>query len=298
MDGPPKAFAGRLIVRRAAMNHRASRTEELPEHDGVGPAAQGERVASDDRWLRETPIAHRGLTGDNRPANSLAAFEAAAGEGYACELDVQLTRAGELVVVHDHELTELTGQSTRTAELTPADRQRLRLNGTDQRIPTLAEVLERVAGRVPLLIELKRPSLSLNFDLVDEVFRQTAGYPGRYAVESFDPLLVAALRVAVLRMPSDRRVPVGRICGLLRTAGPVTRMVGRSMVSNLVSRPDFLAYEVGGFPSGLTAWWRRRGVPVIAWPVVSPDQELFARQFADNIVFSGYRPSRGKDLAS
>ncbi|MBB5475963.1 glycerophosphodiester phosphodiesterase family protein [Micromonospora parathelypteridis] len=255
-------------------------------------------MASDDRWLRETPIAHRGLTGDDRPANSLAAFEAGADGGYACELDVQLTRAGELVVVHDHDLTELTGQSIRTAELTPADRQRLRLNGTDQHIPTLAEVLERVAGRVPLLIELKRPSLSLNFDLVDEVFRQTAGYPGRYAVESFDPLLVAALRVAVLRMPPDQRVPVGRICGLLRTAGPVTRMVGRSMVSNLVTRPDFLAYEVDGFPSGLTAWWRRRGVPVIAWPVTSPDREMFARQFADNIVFSGYRPSPGDDLAS
>ncbi|MEU5909334.1 glycerophosphodiester phosphodiesterase family protein [Micromonospora sp. NPDC047527] len=245
-----------------------------------------------------TPIAHRGLTGDGRPANSLAAFEAAADNGYASELDVQLTRAGELVVVHDYELTALTGRPIRTAELTPTDRRQLRLQGTDQCIPTLVEVLDLVAGRVPLLIELKRPTLSLNFDLVNELLRQTADYSGRYAVESFDPLLVAALRVAVVRMPADRRVPVGRICGLLRTAGPLTRMVGRSMVSNLVSRPDFLTYEVDGFPSALTAWWRRRGVPVIAWPVASADQESYARQFSDNIVFSGYRPSSGQDLAS
>ncbi|MGQ5264698.1 glycerophosphodiester phosphodiesterase family protein [Micromonospora sp. ZYX-F-536] len=255
-------------------------------------------MVSDDRWLLDTPIAHRGLTGDGRPANSLAAFEAAADHGYACELDVQLTRAGEVVVVHDYELTALTGAAIPVVELTPTDRQRLRLDGTDQRIPTLAEVLGAVAGRVPLLIELKRPTLSLNFDLVDEVLRHTAEYPGRYALESFDPLLVAALRVAVRRMPAHRRVPVGRICGLLRTAGPLTRMVGRSMVSNVVTRPDFLAYEVAGFPSGLTAWWRRRGVPVIAWPVGSPEQEIFARQFSDNVVFSGYRPFPGQDLAS
>ncbi|MGW3615684.1 glycerophosphodiester phosphodiesterase family protein [Micromonospora arida] len=255
-------------------------------------------MSSDDRWLLDIPIAHRGLTGDNRPANSLAAFEAAAEAGYACELDVQLTRSGELVVVHDYDLTALTGAAIATAELTPTDRQLLRLQGTDQQVPTLSQVLDLVAGRVPLLIELKRPTLALNFDLVDEVLRQTADYPGRYAVESFDPLLVAALRVAVRKLPPHRRVPVGRICGLLRTAGPLTRLVGRSMVSNLVTRPDFLAYEVDAFPSNLTAWWRRRGVPVISWPVASPEREMFARQYSDNIVFSGYRPSHGQHLAS
>ncbi|MFC8845550.1 MULTISPECIES: glycerophosphodiester phosphodiesterase family protein [unclassified Micromonospora] len=248
--------------------------------------SQEEALASGSGWLVDLPIAHRGLVAAGRPANSLSAFEAAAAAGYACELDVQLTSAGELVVVHDYDLTNLTGAAIRTGQLGPMDRQRLRLDGTDERIPTLGEVLDRVAGRVPLLIELKRPVPSPPPSLAVAVLQQLAGYSGQYAVESFDPLLVAALRVAMLR-----RSPVGRICGLLRTADPVSRMLGRSMVSNFVVRPDFLAYEVDGFPSRLVAWWRRRGVPVVAWPVATPEQEQFARQFADNIVFSSYRPS-------
>ncbi|BCJ61309.1 glycerophosphoryl diester phosphodiesterase [Micromonospora endophytica] len=249
-------------------------------------------MASGWSWLTQTPIAHRGLVGPGRPANSLAAFEAAAAAGYGCELDVQLTTAGELVVVHDYDLTDLTGAAIRTGRLTPADRQRLRLDGTDERIPSLMEVLRQVAGRVPLLIELKRPVPILPPTLASAVLRQLAGYPGPYAVESFDPVLVAALRVAMLRMPAQRRAPVGRICGLLRTADPLTRLIGRSMLSNVVTRPDFLAYEVDGFPSRLVAWWRRRDVPVLAWPVTTVEQERYARQFADNIVFSGYRPSQ------
>jgi len=255
-------------------------------------------VAADDGWLVSTPIAHRGLTGEGRPGNSLAAFEAATGLGYASELDVQLTAAGELVVVHDYELSALAGRPLRTADLTPDDRRRLRLPGTDEPIPTLREVLDLVAGRVPLLVELKRPGPSLRAPLAAAVMREMAGYRGPYAVESFDPLLVAALRVAVGRLPAHRRVPVGRLCGLLRTADPVTRFIGRSMVSNVFTRPDFIAYEVDALPSRLVAWWRRRGTPVVAWPVKSPEQETFARRFADNIVFSGYRPRLGGKLAS
>lgn len=239
-----------------------------------------------DQWLVEVPIAHRGLydPASGIPENSLPAFEAAAAAGYPCELDVQLTRHGELVVVHDYQLDAAVGEPLHTARLTAADRRRLRLFGTDERIPTLDEVLARVAGRVPLLVELKRSRPALDAGLVHAVLAALRPYRGACALAAFDPLVVLQLRRA--RAP----VPIGQISGLLRSAPAVSRVIGRSMVANALSRPDFIAYELAGLPSRAVSRWRRRGRPVIAWPVTSAGDEARARRLADNIIFSGFRP--------
>jgi glycerophosphoryl diester phosphodiesterase len=94
-------------------------------------------------WLTSTPIAHRGLHDREagRPENSLAAFGAAAGKGYPCELDVQLTDSGDLIVLHDFDLKRATGKTGRTASLAAADLPATRLFGTSERVPTLAQVI-------------------------------------------------------------------------------------------------------------------------------------------------------------
>jgi glycerophosphoryl diester phosphodiesterase len=239
-------------------------------------------------WLVTVPIAHRGLYDrrSGRPENSLAAFDAAAAEGFPCELDVQATRAGELIVVHDTDLTALTGEAIRSEALTPDLRVRVRLGGTREGIPTLAEVLERVAGKVPLLIELKHPALSAGTHLVRAVLGAVRSYRGAHAFASFDPFLVWALRRA---RPG---APVGQISGLLRSGNPASRLIMRSLLTNHLTRPDFLSYELAGLPSASVARWRRRGMRVLAWPVESPDDEARAMQFADNIIFGGYRPQQ------
>jgi len=239
-------------------------------------------------WLVTVPIAHRGLYDrrSGRPENSLAAFDAAVAEGFACELDVHLTRAGELVVVHDTDLTALTGEAIQTEALTPDLRVRLRLGGTSEGIPTFAEVLARVAGKVPLLVELKHPSLSAGTDLVRAVLDAVRSYRGNYALSSFDPLIVLALR------RSRPAAPVGQISGLLRNGNPLGRLVMRSLLTNHLTRPDFLSYELAGLPSVAVGRWRQRGVRVLAWPVESPDDEVRAMRFADNIIFGGYRPRK------
>jgi hypothetical protein len=143
-----------------------------------------------------------------------------------------------------------------------------------------------VAGRVPLLIELKRPRPALDSRLTRAVLAELGSYGGAYALASFDPIVVASLRRA---RPG---VPVGQISGLLRRADPVSRVIGRSLLTNLLTRPDFIAYELDGLPSRAVSWWRRRGLPVLAWPVESGADEARARRFADNIIFSGFAPSR------
>ena len=85
-----------------------------------------------DTWLMRTPIAHRGLHAarDGRPENSLAAFAHACALGFPAELDVRLTRDGEVVVFHDRALRRLTGAAGRVEDRAAAELRALRLLGT------------------------------------------------------------------------------------------------------------------------------------------------------------------------
>jgi glycerophosphoryl diester phosphodiesterase len=228
-------------------------------------------------WLMSTPIAHRGLFSleAGRPENSLAAFDAAAAAGYPCELDVQLTDSGELVVFHDFDLLRATGVAWPTATLTAVDRAGTKLFGTDQRVPTLAEVIDCVRGRIPLQIEIKRRRHPAARVLAGAVLDGLGGSHGDFALSSFDPLVVFWLRS--LREP---RFPVGQICG-----------TGLGLGGNFVTRPDFIACGLAGLPSRAVARWRERGAPVLAWTVRSAEDERRAKKYADNIIFEAYLPA-------
>ena len=97
-------------------------------------------------------FAHRGLYGGNIPENSLPAFERAVEAGCGIELDVRLTRDGQVVVCHDDSLLRMCGAEARVRDLTLAELKRLRLKESGETVPTLAEALARVDRRVPLLV--------------------------------------------------------------------------------------------------------------------------------------------------
>lgn len=134
------------------------------------------------------PYAHRGLWGGEVPENSLAAFALAADRGFAIELDVQLSKDGTVMVFHDYTLTRMCGKDVLLADLTEGELRACRLGNTDERIPTFAEVLALVDGRVPLLIELKGESG--NTALCPAVAALLDEYKGEWCVESFNPLLL------------------------------------------------------------------------------------------------------------
>lgn len=238
-------------------------------------------------WLTSVPIAHRGLhdLAAGRPENSLAAFDAAAAAGYPCELDAQLTRDGELIVLHDFNLRRATGADRPAATLTRDELAGTRLFGTRQRVPTLAQVIDCARGRIPLQIEIKRAAGDDPRALAAAILAALSGGDGNYALSSFDPFVVYQLRAA------GSPYPVGQISGLLDGEPLPLRLAGRYMIANVVTRPDFISYELAALPSPVVEMWRRRGVPVIAWGVTSPDDEARARKHADNIIFDNFLPA-------
>lgn len=100
-----------------------------------------------------TIIAHRGGAHE-APENTRAAFERALMGNFPIELDVRPTKDGRLVVFHDATLERTTDGAGQVAALT-VEQLKILDAGNGERIQTLKEVLELVAGRVPIIIEVK-----------------------------------------------------------------------------------------------------------------------------------------------
>lgn len=236
------------------------------------------------------PIAHRGLHGPEVPENSMAAIQAAIDAGYGIEVDIQQAAGGEAVVFHDYDLQRLAGIEGFVADTSLEELQKLRLLHTAEAMPTLAEVLRLVAGRVPLLLEIKDQDGRLGpnvGDLQDRVALGLKGYAGPVAVMSFNPQAVAAFT----RAAPD--IPAGLIsCGFDEDEWP---MLDEETRARLATIPDFeksgasfVAHDVADLANPALAALKNGGVPVLAWTVRTPQQEALARATAANITFEGY----------
>jgi glycerophosphoryl diester phosphodiesterase len=209
--------------------------------------------------------------------NSRAAFAAAIEAAHGIELDVQASTEGTAFVFHDDRLDRLTDATGAVADRPDEELRVIRLRGTDETIPTLAETLELVAGRVPLLIEVKSQPAPRLRRLCDSVRRDLEGYAGPVGAMSFNP------RVGTWfagEAPSVLRGLVVTEQGKSGWRGPAERVAAL-----LWARPDFLAYDVRDLPSRFAAPIRARGVPVLTWTVRSEEDRLRAAAHADQIIY-------------
>lgn len=237
----------------------------------LAPAPDPARVG----WLKGGVYAHRGLHGAQAVENSPTAFAAAIDAGLGIECDVRESADRRAVVFHDRELGRLTGETGAVAGRTVADLARIALRGSTDTIPSLRGVLEQVAGRVPLLIEIKTVRERGIAALCRMVQCDLAGYRGPCAVMSFDP----------------------RVGGWFRRNGPATVRglvvdeahggKGTRRRALWQARPDFLAYAIHDLPSRFAAAQRARGVPVLTWTVSTRALLERARRHADGFIAEG-----------
>ena len=103
-------------------------------------------------WLIARPVAHRGLhdVGAGVIENTSAAFAAAIAGNYAIECDLQISADGEAMVHHDDTLGRLTDGSGRLDEMTSAQLKRVAFKSTTDRMISVGELCDLVAGRVTL----------------------------------------------------------------------------------------------------------------------------------------------------
>lgn len=238
------------------------------------------------------PLTHRALhdVSAGRPENSRAAITAAIDAGYGIEIDVQLSADGQAMVFHDYDLARLSFDSGPIRQRSAADLGGTILRGSDEGIPALAEVLDLVAGRVPLLIEIKDQDgvMGANVGILERaVAKDVHAYDGPLAVMSFNPHAVLQMAIHAPQVPRG-----------ITTSAYLAKdwlMLPDSTRKRLRAVPDydavgasFISHEAEDLASVVVADLKARGATVLCWTIKSKAQEADARQVADNITFEAY----------
>jgi glycerophosphoryl diester phosphodiesterase len=240
------------------------------------------------------PIAHRGLhdASCGRPENSLAAFRAAIAAGYGIELDVQMSLDGAAMVFHDYHLGRLTDQTGPIAQRRAADLAGITLSGGQDSIADLKQVLDLIAGQVPLLIEIKDQDGNMGpavGPLEAAVAEALSPYRGEVAVMSFNPHSV----VAFGNIRAD--IPLGLVTDRFEPDDwPSLSAERRGYLAQIsdfgTSGVGFISHNQTQLTDPPVSALKAQGVPVLCWTIRSPDEERRARRIADNITFEGYLP--------
>lgn len=239
-------------------------------------------------WLTARPIAHRGLHNWRQGVveNTLGAFAAAINGNYAIECDLQVTRDGEAVVFHDNTLNRVTDASGEVKDRMAAELRKVKFRHSQEPIPTLKQTLDLVAGKVPLVIELK-PQWDGDDTLVRRTLSALESYSGPHGLMSFDPDVIATVR----------RLSPATIRGFISDRGfdafydrlsPPLRQELRSLSCVQKIQPHFLSMDVDELPWAPVAELRSGGMPVITWTVRSPQQAAFALRHSDQVTFENY----------
>jgi glycerophosphoryl diester phosphodiesterase len=250
----------------------------------------GPRATSALPWLVARPIAHRGLhdAAHGVIENTASAFTAAVAGSYGIETDVQISGDGEAMVHHDDALGRLTDGAGALRDLSAADLKRVPFRATADRMMTLGEILDLVAGRAPLIVELKS-RFDGDLRLAARAAAVLEGYRGPAAVMSFDPTPVIALR----------RLAPGLVRGIVaerRYEPPewehldaAQRLALPLLLHGWNSRPHFVAYCVDDLATLPPCAARLVGLPLLTWTVRTEAQRAMAARYADQAIFEGFR---------
>jgi glycerophosphoryl diester phosphodiesterase len=243
-------------------------------------------------WLTARPIAHRGLhdAAAGIIENTASAFGAAIAGGYGIECDLQISADGEAMVHHDDALGRLTEGAGPLAEMSAAAIQAVRFKACADRILTLGELCNLVAGRAALVLELKS-RFDGDMRLVRRLAEVLPSYAGPVAAMSFDPALVEAVR---------REAP-GLTRGIVaerhydHTEWAVLPPAHKRQMAWLLhasrTRPQFIAYAVNDLPALAPLIAHAVfGLPLLVWTVRSEADRRRAAAYADQIIFEGWRP--------
>lgn len=230
--------------------------------------------------------AHRGLHSKDKsiPENSLSAFSLAVEKGYGIELDVILSKDGEVMVFHDDTLERICGVSGIVEEHTLKELKKMKLCNTEEEIPTFQEVLNIVNGKVPIIIEIK--SGKRNKELSEKVLKIVKDYTGTYCIESFNPFIVSWFR------KNEPQIMRGQLVMESKEYENVPKWMGFVMsnaLANVISRPNFIAYSTGK-KSFLLKSAERLGAMKVVWTV---NDTLDLKKYEDEnhaVIFEYYEP--------
>jgi len=227
-------------------------------------------------WLLESPIAHRGLHENEIPENSLAAFTNAITYGYIIELDVMLTKDNVPIIFHDKNTLRMTGEDYEVKDTNFTQLSSLKLDNSNEKIPTLEETLALVNKQVGLLIEIK----STTKQNLNAILTILESYDGNYALQFFNSLSCSWFSK---KLPE---IPVGMIYKDYKNIDAVPVLNLRDNICNLFIKPNFISYYYEYIEKMNLNKHREKGLIILGYTftqseITNPEYT----NYFDNIIF-------------
>ncbi|HEU4696127.1 MAG TPA: glycerophosphodiester phosphodiesterase family protein [Sphingomicrobium sp.] len=207
--------------------------------------------------------------GPGFPENGFLAFAAALEAGAGIECDLRLTADDQIVVFHDADAMRICGSPLSIGRSSWHELSRLSVG--EHPMPTLHSLLTLVAGRVPLLLEVKTENDIWRW--APALATALGGYRGPFGVMSFDPRISRLMKT---NLPDIRRGLV------IRDELPPLRR----RVAMWLADPQFIAVERTALGKDWLADVRRR-MPVYSWTIRSEAERAQATVHADALIWEG-----------
>lgn len=256
-------------------------------------------------WLYSTYIAHRGYFNNEKGIveNTKTAFLLAINKGFNIETDISLTLDNQIVVYHDSDFKRLFNLDKKISELTLKEIKELRYENSSDEVLEFKEFLDLIDGKTGLLIEFKSQSTKRDIILCEKAMEILKDYKGRYALQSFQPLIVSYFKKNYPFIPRGQlfmkfnlkeEAKNARGKGFKGVVGVVTKWMFNNKLTNLISRPMFIDHSHHNID--FIAKLVHLFVPLIVYTVV--DEETFNRlnKKVDNIIFENLEIRQNEKL--
>ena len=204
-------------------------------------------------------IAHRGLHKNKIiPENSMLAFKAAIEKNYAIEFDINITKDNQIVVFHDDDLNRLCNKKENIEDVSYDFLKDLNLYESNEKIPLLKELLDQVAGKIPLIIEIKKhKNIGLLENILLEMLKE---YKGEYFICSFEKDILFWLEK---NKPKERR---GLIFGSLPIKFKKYEKIA-FLYKYFKSKADFISLEDKLIDSSIYDFCKKKKLDILVWTI-------------------------------
>ena len=204
-------------------------------------------------------IAHRGLHKNKMiPENSMLAFKAAIEKNYAIEFDINITKDNQIIVFHDDDLNRLCNKKENIEDVSYDFLKDLNLYESNEKIPLLKELLDEVAGKIPLIIEIKKhKNIGLLENILLEMLKE---YKGEYFICSFEKDILLWLEK---NKPKEIR---GLIFGSLPIKFKKYEKIA-FLYKYFKSKADFISLEDKLIDSSIYDFCKKKELDIVVWTI-------------------------------
>lgn len=245
-------------------------------------------------WITARPVAHRGFhnKAEGILENTPGAIKAAIDDNFAIEVDLQETKDGRVIVFHDPALERLTMGEGNVIDKTWNELSTLEMRGSSDPMWTLEDLLARVAGKVPLVIEIKtlnKPEGQRQF--IETIASILKTYEGPFAVKSFDPHMLRHMKEIAPDIPRGALSMTSFDEKGLALLSQHHRDHISWMLHMAGTDPHFVSYYIKDLPAeGPSFLQEFYNLPIMTWTVRTKEDRELAAKFANQIVFEGFNP--------